>query len=53
MRTALAWLFLDKGVSEVQLTVGEALTDAKALYRRVGFSHLYTGVGLRLDRSHS
>jgi len=38
-----------KGVSEVGLTVGQDLTNARSLYERAGFRARYTGLSARKD----
>jgi ribosomal protein S18 acetylase RimI-like enzyme len=47
--TALKWLFENKGVLEVGLTVSQDLTNARSLYERVGFRIKYTGLSARKD----
>ena len=48
--TALHWLFTDKNMPQVGLTVLDFRTNAKKLYEAVGFKLLYTGVSLELKR---
>jgi ribosomal protein S18 acetylase RimI-like enzyme len=46
--TALKWLFEEKGVSEVGLTVSDEDTTARALYKGTGFGLKHTGVNFRM-----
>jgi ribosomal protein S18 acetylase RimI-like enzyme len=48
LRTALAWLFMEKGVREVGLNVDDTNTNARGLYEKVGFYLKYSGIDLRL-----
>ena len=45
--TALKWLFEEKNVPSVALTVQDKLGNAQYLYQSAGFSLKYTGVALR------
>jgi len=51
LRTALAWLFSEKGVREVGLNVDDTNINARGLYEKVGFRLKYSGVNLRLTIS--
>jgi ribosomal protein S18 acetylase RimI-like enzyme len=44
--TALHWLFADRNMPQVGLTVLDFRTNAQKLYEAVGFELLYTGVSL-------
>ena len=51
LRTALAWLFEERGLPAVGLSVDDDNVNARGLYERVGFKHLYSGISHRLERS--
>lgn len=48
--TALHWLFTEKNMPQVGLTVLDTRTNAQKLYEAVGFELLYTGVSLELTK---
>ncbi|MBI5565153.1 MAG: GNAT family N-acetyltransferase [Chloroflexi bacterium] len=50
LQTALQWLFEIKHVPQATLVVNDNLTNARALYERVGFRLKYTGVHARQER---
>lgn len=47
LQRALSWLFEEKNVTPVTLTVLSRNVEARSLYESVGFRLKYTGVGLR------
>ena len=48
--TALHWLFAEKNMPQVGLTVLDTRTNAQKLYQAVGFKLLYTGVSLEYQK---
>jgi GNAT superfamily N-acetyltransferase len=49
LQTGLDWLFEEKRVNEVTLTVNEENVNARKLYEGAGFNLRYSGVGLRRE----
>lgn len=49
--TALHWLFAERNMPQVGLTVLDYRTNAQKLYEAVGFQLLYTGVSLEMGHS--
>lgn len=47
--TALKWLFEDRDVSEVGLTVGDDQANARSLYEKAGFHSKYTGLSASIE----
>lgn len=49
LQTALQWFFEVKQVAQATLVVDDNLTNARSLYKRVGFRFKYTGVHARKE----